>query len=87
MIARLLIVPVNCSIPQKVSSLTLLESPYPPQPRDPSPEGSLGLFAVFTHSLQKLPELGRVFGRTIKEFKDSTRNLLLDDPEPEKKVS
>ncbi|WP_426453729.1 twin-arginine translocase TatA/TatE family subunit [Paenibacillus sp. S-38] len=33
----------------------------------------------------KLPELGRAFGRTLSEFKSSTRGLMSDDKDAESK--
>ena len=33
----------------------------------------------------KLPELGRAFGRTLSEFKESTRGLVSEDKEDSKK--
>lgn len=31
----------------------------------------------------KLPELGRAFGRTLREFKSGTRELMREDGDPE----
>lgn len=33
----------------------------------------------------KLPDLGRAFGNTLKEFKKATKDLTLDDEETDKK--
>nr|MBO2480060.1 twin-arginine translocase TatA/TatE family subunit [Bacillota bacterium] len=33
----------------------------------------------------KLPELGRAFGKTLREFKNATKGLVDDDDVPEKR--
>ncbi|MEW9049935.1 MAG: twin-arginine translocase TatA/TatE family subunit [Neobacillus sp.] len=55
--------------------------------------GIPGLILILTLALiifgpKKLPEIGRAFGQTLKEFKKSTRELtryVMDDIEEEKK--
>ncbi|MEX2105083.1 MAG: twin-arginine translocase TatA/TatE family subunit [Bacilli bacterium] len=37
------------------------------------------LIALLLFGPSKLPELGRAFGRTLKEFKSGTREMLNDD--------
>lgn len=37
------------------------------------------LVALILFGPQKLPELGRAFGRTLREFKEGTKELLKDD--------
>ena len=37
------------------------------------------LIALLLFGPKKLPELGRAFGRTLREFKEGTRELLKDD--------
>jgi sec-independent protein translocase protein TatA len=41
------------------------------------------LVALLLFGPKKLPELGRSFGRTLKEFKEGMRGAINDDP-PEK---
>lgn len=41
------------------------------------------VIALIIFGPSKLPEIGRAFGSTLKEFKKSTRELVSDDPEPE----
>ncbi|MCM3124384.1 twin-arginine translocase TatA/TatE family subunit [Mesobacillus sp. AQ2] len=41
------------------------------------------VIALIIFGPSKLPEIGRAFGSTLKEFKKSTRELVSDD-EPEK---
>ncbi|OXS79195.1 twin-arginine translocase TatA/TatE family subunit [Domibacillus enclensis] len=45
------------------------------------------VIALIIFGPSKLPEIGRAFGSTLKEFKKSTRDLVSDDDEekPEKK--
>lgn len=45
------------------------------------------VIALIIFGPSKLPEIGRAFGSTLKEFKKSTRDLVSDDEEekPEKK--
>ncbi|SFE60543.1 twin-arginine translocase TatA/TatE family subunit [Alteribacillus iranensis] len=46
------------------------------------------VIALIIFGPSKLPEIGRAFGTTLKEFKNSTRELTNDDPvkeEEEKK--
>ncbi|WP_053360889.1 twin-arginine translocase TatA/TatE family subunit [Bacillus sp. FJAT-27251] len=42
------------------------------------------VIALIIFGPSKLPEIGRAFGSTIKEFKKSTRDLMSDDDEPTK---
>jgi sec-independent protein translocase protein TatA len=37
------------------------------------------LIALILFGPKKLPELGRAFGRTLREFKEGTKELLKDD--------
>ncbi|RKD27137.1 preprotein translocase subunit SecA [Ammoniphilus oxalaticus] len=37
------------------------------------------VIALVVFGPNKLPELGRAFGRTLKEFKDSTKGIMDDD--------
>jgi sec-independent protein translocase protein TatA len=39
------------------------------------------LIALILFGPSKLPELGRAFGRTLSEFKNSTRELVASDDE------
>jgi sec-independent protein translocase protein TatA len=46
------------------------------------------VLALIIFGPKKLPEIGRAFGQTLKEFKKSTRDLtsdVMDDLEEEKK--
>ncbi|PTX58452.1 sec-independent protein translocase protein TatA [Melghirimyces profundicolus] len=45
------------------------------------------VLALILFGPSRLPQIGRAFGRTIKEFKDSTAGLLGDDGEKENKPS
>jgi len=45
------------------------------------------LIALVLFGPKKLPELGRAFGRTLREFKEGTRELLKDEIEAVKKDS
>ncbi|TCS82444.1 twin-arginine translocase TatA/TatE family subunit [Tepidibacillus fermentans] len=44
------------------------------------------VIALVIFGPSKLPEVGRAFGRTIKEFKNATKDIL-DENENEKKES
>lgn len=45
------------------------------------------VLALMIFGPKKLPEIGRAFGQTLKEFKSSTKGIIEDDPtEEEKKV-
>jgi sec-independent protein translocase protein TatA len=37
------------------------------------------VIALIVFGPNKLPELGRAFGRTVKEFRDSTKGILDDE--------
>ena len=41
----------------------------------------IGLLALILFGPNKLPELGRSLGKTIREFKQGARDLLGDEPE------
>ncbi len=43
------------------------------------------LIALLLFGPKKLPELGRAFGRTLREFKQGTRELLKDDDDNDEK--
>ncbi|WP_334073637.1 MULTISPECIES: twin-arginine translocase TatA/TatE family subunit [Paenibacillus] len=40
--------------------------------------------ALLLFGPNKLPELGRAVGRTFREFKEATRDIVDDEPEPRK---
>ncbi|MFC4076839.1 twin-arginine translocase TatA/TatE family subunit [Salinithrix halophila] len=42
------------------------------------------VLALILFGPKRLPEMGRAFGRTIKEFKESTKGLLSDDEDKDK---
>lgn len=42
------------------------------------------VIALVIFGPSKLPEIGRAFGRTLTEFKNSTRELVAGDPEEQK---
>jgi len=41
------------------------------------------VIALVIFGPNKLPELGRATGRTLKEFKNATKGIMDDDSEPE----
>lgn len=43
------------------------------------------VLALIIFGPSKLPEIGRAFGTTLKEFKKSTRELVSDEQQEEKK--
>jgi sec-independent protein translocase protein TatA len=43
------------------------------------------VIALIIFGPSKLPEVGRAFGSTLKEFKKSTRDLVSDEEKPEEK--
>lgn len=45
----------------------------------------LVILALLLFGPNKLPELGRAVGRTFREFKDGTREILNDEPAASKK--
>jgi sec-independent protein translocase protein TatA len=45
------------------------------------------IIALIVFGPSKLPELGRAFGRTLSEFKSSTRELVSHDDKDEDKTS
>ncbi|MFO7263692.1 MAG: twin-arginine translocase TatA/TatE family subunit [Bacillota bacterium] len=56
----------------------------------PSSIGIPGLILILVVALllfgpSKLPELGRAFGKTLREFKNATKGLVDDDDVPEKR--
>ncbi|GED14232.1 hypothetical protein AM501_17690 [Aneurinibacillus migulanus] len=42
------------------------------------------VIALIVFGPKKLPEIGRAFGQTLKEFKNSTRELTADDDDDKK---
>ncbi|WP_047154387.1 twin-arginine translocase TatA/TatE family subunit [Aneurinibacillus tyrosinisolvens] len=42
------------------------------------------IIALVVFGPKKLPEIGRAFGQTLKEFKKSTRDLTADEEEEKK---
>lgn len=46
----------------------------------------IAVIALLLFGPNKLPELGRAFGRTLKEFKAGARDLM-DDDEPKRSAS
>ncbi|MFS0691049.1 twin-arginine translocase TatA/TatE family subunit [Sporosarcina sp. 179-K 8C2 HS] len=51
--------------------------------------GSLLIIAVIALLIfgpKKLPEIGKAFGSSLREFKNATKGLATDDEEPTKKV-
>ncbi|WP_080846892.1 twin-arginine translocase TatA/TatE family subunit [Cytobacillus gottheilii] len=43
------------------------------------------VLALIIFGPKKLPEIGRAFGQTLKEFKNSARDLTRDEDEPKDK--
>lgn len=43
------------------------------------------IVALLLFGPSKLPELGRAFGKTLREFKNATKGLVDDDDVPEKR--
>jgi sec-independent protein translocase protein TatA len=44
------------------------------------------VLALIIFGPKKLPELGRAVGQTLREFKNSTKDLITDDDEPSEKI-
>lgn len=44
------------------------------------------LFALIIFGPKKLPELGRAVGQTLREFKNSTQDLIADEKEKSEKI-
>ncbi|RRN66830.1 twin-arginine translocase TatA/TatE family subunit [Peribacillus simplex] len=44
------------------------------------------ILALIIFGPKKLPEIGRAFGQTLREFKKSTSDLTKDDYEEDKKI-
>lgn len=44
------------------------------------------VIALIIFGPSKLPEIGRAFGSTLREFKKSTRDLVADDEEEKKET-
>jgi len=44
----------------------------------------IALIALLLFGPNKLPQLGRAFGRTLREFKEGTRELMKDDDKDDK---
>lgn len=42
------------------------------------------IVALIVFGPNKLPEIGRAFGKSIREFKDSMRDIARDEPEKER---
>ncbi|MCP1355161.1 twin-arginine translocase TatA/TatE family subunit [Aneurinibacillus migulanus] len=42
------------------------------------------VIALIVFGPKKLPEIGRAFGQTLKEFRNSTRELTADDDDDKK---
>jgi sec-independent protein translocase protein TatA len=45
----------------------------------------IAIFALLLFGPNKLPELGKAFGKTLKEFKSATRGLTDDEDEKNEK--
>lgn len=45
----------------------------------------LVIVALLLFGPNKLPELGRAFGKTLREFKNGAKEIMEDDPKPERK--
>ena len=45
------------------------------------------VLALIIFGPKKLPELGRAVGQTLKEFKNSTKDLIIDEDEKSEKIS
>lgn len=43
------------------------------------------IVALVLFGPKKLPELGRAFGRTLREFKEGTKELMKDDDDDQKR--
>lgn len=46
----------------------------------------IGIVALLIFGPKKLPELGKAFGSTLREFKKGTKGLIDDDDQDNKKV-
>lgn len=46
----------------------------------------IGIVALLIFGPKKLPELGKAFGSTLREFKKGTKGLIDDDDQDTKKV-
>lgn len=46
----------------------------------------IGIVALLIFGPKKLPELGKAFGSTLREFKKGTKGLMDDDDNDKKKV-
>jgi len=44
------------------------------------------VLALIIFGPKKLPELGRAVGQTLKEFKNSTKDLIIDEDEKSEKI-
>lgn len=44
------------------------------------------LVALLLFGPNKLPELGRAFGRTLREFKEGAKDIMDEDPKPRKEI-
>ena len=45
------------------------------------------VLALIIFGPKKLPELGRAVGQTLKEFKNSTKDLIIDEDEKSEKIA
>ena len=46
----------------------------------------IGIVALLVFGPKKLPELGKAFGLSLREFKNATKGLADDDEEDKKKI-
>lgn len=46
----------------------------------------IGIVALLVFGPKKLPELGKAFGSSLREFKNATKGLADDDEEDKKKI-
>ncbi|RAU93192.1 twin-arginine translocase TatA/TatE family subunit [Paenibacillus sp. YN15] len=44
------------------------------------------LVALLLFGPNKLPELGRAFGRTLREFKEGAKDIMDEEPKPRKEI-
>lgn len=46
----------------------------------------IAIIALLVFGPKKLPEIGRAFGSSLREFKSATKGLVDDDEDPVKKI-